>query len=402
MEWVFWALALIVAYAYVGYGILLALVVRVRRSWSRPAAPRPIEDIPDAWWPPVTLLVAAYNEEAEIPAKLANCHALDYPADRLELLFVADGSTDGTRELLERDPAARVAFQPERRGKIAALNRAVPLTSGQVLVFSDANSEYNPQALKYLARHFADPKVGCVAGEKRIKAVESAAGQGEGLYWRYESALKRLDSELVSAVGAAGEIFALRRELYEAPQTDMLIEDFVLSLRVAMRGYRIAYEPQAVSFEAPSASVAEEFKRRVRICAGGWQAIGRLEGLWNPFRHGRLAWAYVSHRVLRWTIVPLALPVVFALNVLLAATVHGWLYPTLAWAQVLLYGASLVGWWSERRGRRWRLLFVPYYLVMLNVAALAGLWRIARGRQSVAWVRARRARALYSHQPDNL
>ncbi|MFP5503628.1 MAG: glycosyltransferase family 2 protein, partial [Candidatus Sericytochromatia bacterium] len=268
LEVLFWSAIAVVLYAYAGYGLVIGLLSRLI---SRPV--RHSDALPK-----VTLLIAAYNEEDVIGAKIEDSLKLDYPADRLEILVVADGSSDGTCEVVARyaDRGVRLEHRPERRGKNHAVNRVLPLAAGEVIVFSDANAFFAPDSLKKLVRNFGDPEVALVAGEKRVMSGEGTVGEGEGLYWRYESQLKRWDSSVSSVMGAAGEIFAIRKERYHAPPEDAIIEDFMLSMNLVKEGWRVVYEPEAIALEEASPNAKEEFKRKVRIVAGGWQAVVRL------------------------------------------------------------------------------------------------------------------------------
>jgi poly-beta-1,6-N-acetyl-D-glucosamine synthase len=389
-ELLFWLAAGLVTYTYVGYAALVGLLARLRPQM--PAAPLQV----DEYTPAVTLVVPAYNERAVIERKVANCRALEYPAGQLHMLFVTDGSTDGTPEALAAYPEITVLHAPQRLGKPAAMNRAMRTMMANkptpITVFTDANTEINAAAIRRLVRHFADPTVGCVAGEKRVHAapVDQAASSGESLYWRYESAVKRWESTLGNVMGAAGELFAIRTDCYEPLPGDALIDDFMLSFRIAMQGKRLVYEPDAYALEHASASVAEEWKRKRRIAAGGIQSILWLRALLNPLRYGLLSWQYVSHRVLRWTVTPLALVLLLPLNGWLAWR-RGGLYALLLAAQTLFYGAAWLGWRLEQRQTRVKLLFVPFYFTLMNLAVFAGLARFVRGRQDVRWERARRA-----------
>lgn len=347
-----------------------------------------------AYEPRVSLIVAAYNEESWVEKKVRNCLELLYPREKLELIFVTDGSTDCTVELLGRVGGVQVYHEPERRGKIAAVNRVVPFATGEILVFSDANTMLNPEALRAIVRHFAHARVGCVAGEKRIvDSGASSSGKGEGLYWRYESALKRIDSRLWSVVGAAGELFAIRREVFSPVEEDALIEDFLMSVRVVLKGYRAVYEPAAVASECPSASVREEMRRRIRIGAGGLQSVLRLKPLWAFWRHGLFGFCYWSHRAFRWLVAPYAFFLSFPIA-LLAGRECGWFWAAAA-AQGCVFAAAWWCWTLECAGRR-----VPgplrlvYFFVMVHWAALVGALRYCLGWQKVTWDKARRAEPL--------
>lgn len=259
LEVLFWISLFIVFYTYIGYGILLYILVKIKECFRKPA-PRPMPA--DDALPPLTLFIAAYNEEDVVDEKMHNCLELDYPADKLRILWVTDGSNDHTNERLSHWPQAIVLHQPQRQGKTAALNRGIHFVETPLVVFTDANTHLNREALREIVHAFTDPKVGCVAGEKRIavQSKDNAASGGEGLYWKYESTLKALDARLYSAVGAAGELFAVRRELFEEMQTDTLLDDFILSLRIVMQGHTIAYCANAYAVESGSADMREERK----------------------------------------------------------------------------------------------------------------------------------------------
>ncbi len=384
---IFWICFLIVTYTYVGYGLVLYVLVRLKRRSD--SVWHASEDLPAA-----TLIIAAYNEEDFIEQKILNSLALEYPANRLQVWIVTDGSNDDTPQIVEKYPKVRHFFQPERQGKIAAVNRVMPLVTTPVVIFTDANTTLNLSAAVCLVRHFKNTQVGAVAGEKRVSSPDedAASGAGEGFYWKYESALKRWDADLYSVVGAAGELFAMRTDLYEPVPSDTIIEDFYLTLSIAQSGYRVMYEPEACATEGPSASVTEELKRKVRIAAGGIQAILRLKGLLNPFRHGVLSFQYVSHRVLRWTITPFALFGLFFSNAGLAATYRGF-YTAMLLAQGLFYGLAIIGWALAAQKIKLKIFFVPYYFCVMNYAVLAGIIRYWKGSQSVVWERAERARS---------
>lgn len=383
----FWACALLVVYTYVGYGAVLAALVKLRETLR----PRKLPSTP-AELPEVTLLIAAYNEEEIVPAKMANCRALHYPAGRLHLVWVTDGSTDRTPELLAAQPSVTVLHDPCRRGKTAALNRALERIDTPIVVFTDANTMLNPEAVERIVRCFDDPKVGCVAGEKRVAAVGAAgAAATEGVYWRYESKLKEWDSRFHTAVGAAGELFAVRRALWRAMPADTLLDDFVCSMLIASDGYRIAYCKEAFALETPSADMREEGKRKRRIAAGGLQAVWRLRRLLNPFRDGRLWFQYVSHRVLRWTLTPVALVALLPLNLVLLRSAHPGFYAATLALQGAFYLAALAGRALERRDRKGGILSVPYYFLFMNLNVFRGAWYLAAHRGRGAWEKARRA-----------
>ena len=260
---IFWFLFFIVFYSYLGYGILLFGIIKFRRLTG--LAQKRVDD--PTYEPSVTLFIAAYNEKDFVAAKIKNSRELDYPGEKLKIVWVTDGSDDGTPEELKKFDGVVVHHLPQRNGKIGAMNRGMKFVDTPIVVFCDANTMLGNESIRRIVKLFSDPKVGCVSGEKRIfsKEKDSAAGAGEGLYWKYESALKKWDAELYSVVGAAGELFAIRTELFQEVERDTLLDDFIISLRVAQNGYTIQYDPDAYAIETASANVKEELKRKIRI-----------------------------------------------------------------------------------------------------------------------------------------
>lgn len=280
----------------------------------------------------------------------------------------------------------------ERKGKISQVNRTVAIASGEIIVFSDANSMFNKDSIKNLARHFRNKQVGCVAGEKRVKkSIDSTSGEGEGLYWKYESYLKKIDSKIWTTVGAAGEIYAIRKSLWGIGiEHNAIIEDFVLSMRIAQNGYRVIYEPDAYAEEDPTKDMRSEFIRRRRIAAGGFQSIVWLKELLNPFKYGVLTFQYVSHRVLRWAVVPFLLPLLMIINAVILSFSFSPFYLALIIMQLLIYFISLVGFLLEKRKIKIKIFYLPYVIVTMNIAAYVGLKRYLKGQQNVIWERVAR------------
>jgi cellulose synthase/poly-beta-1,6-N-acetylglucosamine synthase-like glycosyltransferase len=393
LQFAFWFFLALVFYAYVGYGFVLYLVLRVKRFFKGKLK----NTYDDNFLPDVTFIVAAYNEERWIETKLENCFAFDYPKDKIHFFFVTDGSDDTTPQIIDNYPRPagvdlQLFHKDERKGKIAAVERIMEFVKSPITIYTDANTLVNKMAIRNIVRHYADEKVGAVAGEKRIQLADKdeASSAGEGIYWKYESTLKKWDSELYSVVGAAGELFSIRTDLYEPVPSDTIIEDFFMTLRIAKRGFRVVYEPDAYAVESSSASVKEELKRKIRIAAGGLQAIYRLAPLLNPFRFGMLSFQYISHRVLRWTLAPVALPIIFILNIALALGGSP-LYQLLLVAQVIFYFLAIMGYLMERQKLKFKVFFIPYYFCMMNYAVYRGFGRIVTGNQSVIWERAKRA-----------
>ncbi len=387
MKIALWLSLFIVVYTFVGYGFLLYFIIKIKRAIKG----KPKEVVADMDnLPTCTLVVAAYNEEDFIQQKIADTLKLNYPAGKLKLLFITDGSTDKTPEILAEYPQIDLMHQPGRAGKIAAIHRAMEHVKTEITVFTDANTFLNPDALINICRHYSDATVGAVAGEKRVHIDENAdaSAAGEGFYWKYESTLKKWDSELYSVVGAAGELFSVRTALYQPVSPDTLLDDFMISMLIAQQGYRIVYEPAAYATELSSANITEELKRKVRIAAGGIQSVIWLKSLLLPFRFPMLSFQYVSHRVLRWTVTPFLLILAFILNIFIALQPGETFYQLLLVAQVLFYAMSVLGWMMETRKIRVKILFIPYYFCVMNYAIFAGIIRYFSKTQNAAWDKA--------------
>ena len=383
----FWVGIFILFYTFIGYGILLYLLVKIRRAIKGRRLPeRDTSNLPS-----LTLIVAAYNEEKVIGDKILNTFSLDYPPDKCSYIFITDGSSDDTPEIIARHGEIKLMHREERKGKVSAIHRAMQEVTSNIVVFTDANTMLNKDALLNIAKHYSDQTVGAVAGEKRVSVSENSdATAGEGVYWKYESFLKKLDSELYSVVGAAGELFSIRTKLYQPVKADTILDDFMISLLIASEKYRVTYEPDAYAVENGSANTKEELKRKVRIAAGGIQSIIRLKKLLNPFLYPVLSFQYISHRVLRWTIAPYCLLAIFVLNIIIVLQDNMAIYTFLLLGQVLFYLGAITGWLFGSRQIKLKLFFVPYYFCFMNYAVLKGIARYFSKKQSAAWEKAER------------
>jgi len=385
----FWICLFLVVYTFVGYGFLLYFIIKIKRLFVKP-----VSFSADYPLPTVSILTAAYNEEDVIDAKAINTVELDYPKDKLQIIFTTDGSTDGTPQKLKKYDDFLLLHEDVRGGKMAAIKRAIPFIKGEIMVFTDANTLLNKEAVLALVKHYQNAKVGAVAGEKKIIVGETAdaSSAGEGFYWKYESALKKWDYDLYSGVGAAGELFSIRAALYQPVETDTIIDDHMIAMRIAESGYIIAYEPKAYAMETASADIKEELKRKVRIATGGIQSIMRLKKAINPFLNPVFTFQYISHRVLRWTIVPFLLVLLFIINGLIVFTANPQfsLYEIVFILQVIFYVLSFLGLMFERRNIRIKPLFIPYYFCIMNYAVFAGIIRYMKGSQSAAWEKSKR------------
>jgi cellulose synthase/poly-beta-1,6-N-acetylglucosamine synthase-like glycosyltransferase len=388
----FWVFLFIIFYSYMGYGILLFLIIKIKRLSGFTKHPA----VEDSYEPEVTLFVAAYNEKDYVDEKVKNFFSLNYPQEKLKQVWITDGSDDGTPDLLRKYKGVEVYHENKRGGKIGAMNRGMQFVNTPVVIFSDGNTILGKNSVREIVRLFKDPRVGCVSGEKRIRSKDAdTAVAGEGLYWNYESTLKKWDAELYSVVGAAGELFAIRTELWQEVEEDTLLDDFIISLRIAMRGYTIQYNPEAYAIEAPSANVKEELKRKIRISAGGIQSVIRLRPLLNIFKYRILSFQYISHRVLRWTLAPLSLLLLLPVNLILALD-SGMspqnIYTLLFYGQVLFYLLAMTGWLLENRKMRMKAFFIPYYFFIMNLSVYLGFGRYIKGKQTVQWERAKRGK----------
>ena len=387
----FWACLLIVFYTYIGYGILLYILIRLKRLFKG----KPMKTVlpSDGELPTMTLMICAYNEEDVVAEKMENTLALDYPKDKFRIMWVTDGSNDRTNELLGAYPEVDVVFSPERKGKTAALKHGLRELQTRYVAFTDANTMINPGALREIARLFMDPTVGCVSGEKRVAARKKGemAAEGEGLYWKYESTLKKWDSELYSTMGAAGELYAIDPTLVREVPDEALLDDFMMSMYIVDDGKRIAYTPDAYAQEYGSANIHEESKRKRRIAAGGLQSIWWLRSMLNPFRQPIVAFQYISHRVLRWSITPVAMVLLLLFNIALVLMDAGTFYAVMLILQVLFYLMAFAGWLQNRYGHKNRLLYTAYYFVFMNLNVFRGMAYLRSHGKSGAWEKAKRS-----------
>lgn len=386
----FWICLVICIYTYVGYGVLLYLLVLLKRMVK--GKPKQIELPEDSQLPDVAFMVCAYNEQDVVEMKMQNIHELDYPKDKLHVVWVTDGSSDNTNEYLKAYPEVEVIYSSERRGKTAALNHGLSMVTSDITVMTDANTMVNREAIREIVRCMQDPKVACVAGEKRVMSRHEGeiAAEGEGLYWKYESALKRLDSELYSAMGAAGELNAIRTHLYERMPETALLDDFVMSMRMVEQGYKIAYTSEAYAMEYGSANLEEESKRKRRIAAGGLQSSWWLRSMMNPFKNFMVAFQFVSHRVLRWSITPIALMVLIPLNVALVMMKAGTVYTIIWILQILFYLTAFSGYLLEQHGHKNKLLYVSYYFLFMNINVFRGMHYLKTHQGGGTWEKAKR------------
>ncbi|MDP1713477.1 MAG: glycosyltransferase family 2 protein [Anaerolineales bacterium] len=388
----FWLALGVISYTYFGYPLLIWIISRLR----------PKSESYERHTPYITLLIAAYNEEVIIEDKLINSLSIDYPKEKLQILIVTDGSTDQTPDIVNKfaNLGIEKLHQPERRGKMAAINRAMAHARGEIIVFSDANNYYQPDTLKKLIAPFSNLEVGAVSGAKVIGRGDGALGASEGLYWKYESFIKQQESRLGSCTSVSGEILAIRKNTYNTPPDNIINDDFYIAMQVIRQGHRLAYVPDAKSSERVSLTAKDEIIRRTRINAGRYQAIA-LAGQLLPFNHPVLVWQIISHKFLR-PLVP------FFMIVLAISNLTAVIYPPRAGGAINLqppFGVFMLclqmlfymlAWFGarpskqENQSRLIRLLYLPTFLTNSNIAALNGFFQYLRGQQSHIWERIQR------------
>jgi biofilm PGA synthesis N-glycosyltransferase PgaC len=388
LKFLFFFSFIILLYSYIGYGIVLYLLVKIKRLLSKKTS----SVLDPHFEPEITLIVAAYNEADIIEQKIRNSLNIDYPAEKLKLIFVTDGSEDSTPSIIGKYNQILLLHQEERKGKLSAMNRAVKRVNTPFIIFSDANTLLNTESVREIVKHYAEPRVGGVAGEKKIisREKDKAVASGEGIYWKYESFLKRLDSEFYSVIGAAGELFSIRTSLFHEVPTDTIIEDFVQSLQLCKDGWLVRYEPNAYATESASSSMREEQKRKVRIAAGAFQAMIILKDLFNVFRYPILSFQFISHRILRWTLCPLCLVTGLITNLLLVYNKQGRLFIVVLLVQCVFYAMALIGWIFAKKNIKTKIFYIPYYFLFMNLSVFMGFYRHLRKKQTAVWEKAGR------------
>jgi cellulose synthase/poly-beta-1,6-N-acetylglucosamine synthase-like glycosyltransferase len=373
-EAVFWLSAAALGYTYAGYPVLVWAVARLRPREVRRAE----------WAPAVSVIITAYNEERDLAAKLENTLALDYPRDRLEVIVASDCSADRTDEIARSfaPRGVRLHRQEARLGKTAAQNAAVELARGEIILFSDATTMYEPDALRVMVPNFADPEVGCVAGRLvYVDPSRTSVGRGARSYWGYETFLKRQESRACSLIGVSGCLYAVRRAAY-VPLYHEACSDFIIATKMVEQGLRAVYEPDAVSVETTNQRADRELRMRVRVIAQTYADLWRHRAMLSPRRAGFYAVQLVSHKVLRYA-VPLFLVALLASSAALApdSRLHALAFA----AQALFYLAAGASFLLERAGLRFRPLALPQYFVLANLAAALASIKFLRGERYARW-----------------
>ena len=375
----FWGCVGFILYTYVGYPALLFLVAGKKERVYNGETYR------------VTLMVLAHNEASVIQNKIDNCLALNYPEHLLQILVVTDGSTDDTPAIVQANRSrVELCHEPERKGKMAAIIRAMAYVRGEIVVFSDANNMYDPLAIRELVAPFEDSTVGCTTGAKLIADGDGSLGASEGLYWRYESFIRRYETKLGCCTGVNGEIMALRKSLFNAPPHTRLNDDLYMAMYVIKAGYNVIYTPKAGSCERVSASAGDEVERRARIVALRYQLMS-LGSRLLPFERPRVLWQMVSHKFCR-PLVPFAMMGAFGANLIAVLPgLDGGIWTACAMAlQTGFYLLALLGNRFERHHKVGKIFYLSTFLVNSNFASFLGFLRFVSGGQGALWERIER------------
>ena len=374
MEYIFWLFVFIIFYVYIGYPLVLKIINVVGKSIKKGET-----------LPYVTLFIPAYNEANVIKAKIENSLSLKYPIEKLEIVVASDGSTDGTGHIVKDFPYKRIILfeSTERKGKNSIINEYIPRCNGEIIVFTDANSFFKADAIKKLVKSFNDERVGCVVGNLKYIDESTSVGKGEGIYFRYESMIKELESKLGTVVAATGSIYAIRKSLFSSLDLDVA-NDFAHPIQIADRGYKIVFEPEAVAFEKATSSVAEEYKRRVRIVTRGITAFIRYRKPYHMLR-GMWGFCFVSHKLFRW-FIPFFLIALFLINLFLYSP----FFKVTLYSQLAFYSIAIIGLFFK--GKSGKLFTVPLYFCVINLAALTGILRYILGKRQSIWEAAKTTR----------
>ena len=388
---IFWSSFLFILYTYFGYPILLIIAAKLRG--------KPVDK--KSFTPRVTMIIAAYNEERTIRDKLENALSIDYPKDKFEIIVASDGSSDRTDDIVREfsSRGVRLIQMPERGGKARALNAAVPEAHGEIIVFSDARQLYDKKAVRELVNNFNDGTVGGVSGELHlINQNGGSVGEGVGMYWRYEKLLRKKESQIYSTSGATGAIYAIRKELYRPIHDDTIVDDVVIPMNIVLSGHRVVFEERARAYDNVANTAREELARKIRTLCGNYQAFSRMSELFNPFKN-KVFLQLVSHKVFR-LFVPFALFFMLISSIFLSPILF---YRIMLALQIFMYISAAIGHYLSNVGSPTtrkkkdteakssligRLFGIPYALVVLNYAAVAGLYRFITNKQRPAWEKA--------------
>ncbi len=332
----------------------------------------------------VSLIIAAYNEEKDIESKIINSMELDYPKERIEIIVVSDGSTDKTDAIVEsyKKDGIKLLRVEGRKGKTAAQNFAVASVSGEIIIFSDATTVYEPDVIKKIIRPFADPSVGCVSGKLSFRLRKDSHFGGEkNTSENYDQAVKKIESDIYSIYGANGCLYAVRRDLYE-PIEEYLTSDFVIPLKIIQKGFRVVFEPEAVCYEEPCKDARGEFNRKIRTSRAGITGMFYLRYMLNPFKYFWASFGLFHHKIIRW-LSPFLLILIFVFNLICFKS--GVIYKIGLTSQIVLYLFAVLGYFNENSVHKYRVLTIPFNFMLINIASIVGLFQFLKGNISEAW-----------------
>lgn len=377
-EIILWLSLSLVGYAYVGYPLLIALLSLFIDNKVKRTAIEPY----------ISILISAYNEEKDIEAKLKNSFELDYPKDRLEVVVASDGSTDSTDDIVKGYEKNAVGIRvvlhrvEGRLGKTAAQNSAVNICKGDIIVFSDAASMYDRNAIRAIVRNYTDPMVGAVSGMyKYVNKKGASVGFATILFWNLENFIKSRQTKIKTITGCCGCIYSVRKELYTS-LPPAIISDLVEPLTILQKGYRIVFEPEALAFEETAGKVEEEFKMRIRVIVRGMNGMLFVSRLFNPFKYPFVSFQLISHKLLRW-LVPVFATIAFISNAALVGT--SWFYNATFTCQILFYSLAFFGYLAEKKGIRNKVLYLPLYFCIVNLASLISMFKMMKRENIVTW-----------------
>ncbi len=375
LEIIFLLFIFIIFYVYFGYPFIILLIAMINKKTVLKN---------DDFEPTVSLIIAAYNEEDVIEEKIKNSLSLDYPKDKLEIIIFSDASTDQTNEIVcqHQDKGIKFIHLPERRGKTTGQNLAIDHAKGEVIIFSDANALYRPEAIRKIVRNFSDRSVGCVCGELvYYNEDKSLIGDAESVYWDYEKFIKRQENRAASILGANGSIYAVRKKLFISLPED-IISDFIEPFKIIEQGYRVIYEPAALSFEQSTTNFHEEYSRKKRIINRSFYSLLHYKTFLNPIKYPLLSFQLISHKLLRWSI-PIYLPIILAVNFFLLNSLFFKITFTL---QLLFYSTAILGYLLEKKNWHIVVFYTPFYYCLVNIASLQAILEyFIKRKKIVTW-----------------